>query len=179
MNISTAFILLSIIYNICILTIFRIKGHINSNQLRIYEHLLILNLLGLILELASTYSIVVLGLGHHLTNISNRLYLVYLITFVMHFIDYVYSFTTSEENYNIKKKRIITIMWCIFIIYTIILFILPIELHRGQYIYSSGAAVNFVYVIATLGIMLCILMILINLKNVKQVLCFFIGLVFF
>ena len=168
MTLNVPIIVMSLIYITCINFIYRFKGHLNTNQLRIFDHLLILNFIGLLLELFSTYTIKLLGPDSLLTIVINRLYLVYLLTFVMHFVDYVYSFCVPEETYGKKRKKITIFMWCLFLFYTILEFILPINFNNGEFVYSYGFAVNFVYGFASTCIFLCLYFIIKNLKNVKK-----------
>ena len=57
MNISLAFLLISLIYSIFLNIIFRVKKHISTVENSIFSWLLVLNLIGILLEISCILTI--------------------------------------------------------------------------------------------------------------------------
>lgn len=57
MNISLAFLLISLIYSIFLNIIFRVKKHISTVENSIFSLLLVLNLIGILLEISCILTI--------------------------------------------------------------------------------------------------------------------------
>lgn len=159
----------SAIYLIVLIIIYFSKKRINSIENKIFSSLIITNLIGVILDLISTSTALYMKDAIWL-NIVSKFYLVYLITWLLIFTLYVYYISTTtkknkKENkmYYKLKKYIIIID---FIISTLVL-ILPLHNYsENGIVYTYGMSANLTYLVAGICILLWIICLLINIKNV-------------
>lgn len=168
---SSHFIILSLVYNILLNIIFRKKKHIDSQELSIYKILLGVNAIGLIIELSSIYLAIVFGKEFLLTIIINKLYLLYLMAFCTAFLDYVIIVAIGNESYKTNKKKVNIYLIFLFVIFGIFSCILPLNIHTGNQIYSSGPAVGTVYIMSLVTVVIAIYYMLKNIKNIKLKKC--------
>ena len=163
-TISLSFIIFSIVYSIVLNIIYYSKSHIDLKETTIFAILLPLNLIGLILEL-----VCILVSNNPIKAIPatiTKLYLAYLISFVFFMSLYIYAVcymsgkNDKPKYYNVLKK--ITIV--IYIISLIIMAILPIETAVGH---ATGLAVNFVFGISTLAMVVWLITTIKNFKRIK------------
>ena len=163
-TISLSFIIFSIVYSIVLNIIYYSKSHIDLKETTIFAILLPLNLIGLILEL-----VCILVSNNPIKAIPatiTKLYLAYLISFVFFMSLYIYAVcymsgkNDKPKYYNALKK--ITIV--IYIISLIIMAILPIETAVGH---ATGLAVNFVFGISTLAMVVWLITTIKNFKRIK------------
>lgn len=85
MNVSLAFLFISLIYSIFINIIYRTKKHISTTETKIFSILLLLNLCGILIEIGCILTIFYLGVYNILTIVFNRLFLLYLVVSVKSF----------------------------------------------------------------------------------------------
>lgn len=166
MNIGSAFIIISLLYNFLLNIIFIKKKHIDTHELTLFGRLLKINFLGLVLELTCVYFLKYLYDYTLLVGIVNKLYLVYLIGFVSLFSAYVFSVSSVDEEFKVVKKQRLFLYFSFFVASIICIF-LPIKYFYGNMIYSYGLSVNFVYLYSALCILLSVLMMLKNIKRVR------------
>lgn len=166
MNIGSAFIIISLLYNFLLNIIFIKKKHIDTHELTLFGRLLKINFLGLVLELTCVYFLKYLYDYTLLVGIVNKLYLVYLIGFVSLFSAYVFSVSSVDEEFKVVKKQRLFLYFSFFGASIICIF-LPIKYSYGNMIYSYGLSVNFVYLYSALCILLSVLMMLKNIKRVR------------
>ena len=168
MNISLAFLLISLIYSVFLNIIFHIKKHIKTVENKIFSILLIINLIGILLEISCITTIFKLGVENIITIICNRLFLLYLTSFVILFGYYTYYIILGlEDNHTKKIGNIISTI--IFVLSTIIIFILPLSIYfNGDITYSYGAAVNYVYGLSFIISSLSIFLSIMNIKKIRK-----------
>lgn len=167
MTLSAAFITISLVYNVIINFIFRYKEHVKTYELNLFGKLLITNFIGLVLELLCIISLINIGADSKLVIVVNKLYLVYLISFILYFTQYVYTISCEEKKLNtIKKMK--TILYVIDFISILTVMLLPISFNTVGSIYSYGIAVNFVYGFSTIFLLFCIAIMFKNFHRVKK-----------
>lgn len=166
--------LTSLLYLILITCIYFSKEKINSRENKIYKAILITNIIELIIDLVQ----VVLGdygLSTNVLKYFNKMFLISIVSWISLFSCYIVNIGETEKNNKYK-----------YIIYSCILFIimiiiLPSEYHftdNGQP-FSSGYALDAVYVYATL---MMIFMVITSLKKIiidKQIISRFVPLLLF
>lgn len=160
------FSIISFVYCIFAIILFFSKDKIKSKENKIYSILLITNLIGLFLEVVP----ITLGI-RNLVPMSNttlifllKLLLIYFVGWTLFFTDYVLIVSKMKEKISYCLKTIGVILG---IISTIIILILPIEYYiNNGAAYSYGLAVNFCYLIAGILIIICISLLLFNLKKI-------------
>ena len=144
------------------------KKRINLKENNIYAKLIIVNFIGIILEIFCT--IFAGYIENHLLfyTILNKLFLLYLITWNTIFTLYVFYVTLINDNKPSKKLNKIFIS--IYILFSLITIILPLQfkVENGYVMYSYGPAVNIVYIFIILVITSMIICILKNNKKIKN-----------
>ena len=168
MNSGLFFPICAIPFSILIIVLFYKKGHIDNYETRIYSLLIILNFVGLILELLCTVGAFIYNDYRIVANFLFKTYLIYLLVWTGLFMYYIYRISNEKRinNYKLWGKIILSIS----VLIIIITYLLPIKLvvkNNFEIRYTTGASVNFSYVIS--GIIISAI-ILILCKNYKKVL---------
>lgn len=155
-------------FSVIIVLLYFIKGHIRSKETLIFGTLIVSNMIGLVIELLCTYASHIYYINQPLSVFILKSYLFYLIFWISTITYYVYSVQKKEND--IKKKRI-NIFSIYYLFVGIILAVLPIKAVISQDFsqrYTSGLAVTFTYVISAIAICMMIIMLLTNLKRLKE-----------
>ena len=177
------FILCAILLSITLNIIFFSKEHISSKETKVFSKLLFINLLGLIIEFGCMYTSYKFSPEFLPSILLTRIYLIYLITYLLFMTLYIYVVCyTSEKTKNIKHyNKLEVISYVIYIISAIISVLLPLKTAKG---YATGPAVNFVYVCSTICIAIWFIPIIknrkiINFKKFIPLFCYiiFIGII--
>ena len=148
------------------------KQRVKNDENRVYNYLFIVTILGIILEVNCIFIV-----PHHLefpqlNYLVNRLFLTYILTWVFIFTKYILTISFKNKkplsikiNNNIKKIGnclLFAYFVCVFL-----LFYLPLEYYYdGTYTYSYGAATNMLYVVNFILIILWIICLVLNYKEV-------------
>lgn len=156
-------------FSILIILLFFYKGHAKNEETRIYSLLIILNFIGLFIEILCTVGSLIYNYYPIISNIIYKTYLVYLITWIGLFLSYVQSISTrSPFEKNRKFKLLLRIL---LIIEIIIVYILPIDLiieNNFSTRYTTGLSVVFAYIISSIDICIIIGIMIKNIKNLKS-----------
>ncbi|MBE6161586.1 MAG: hypothetical protein E7158_05170, partial [Firmicutes bacterium] len=177
MIIGMSFIVCSLIYMILLCAIYFSKKRIKTTETEIYAILLILNVIGLILELLCCLTVKYREEIPILNVIANRSYLVYFATFVSLFTVYVYvacfKLKKGDKFTIIKFNKIEKIIIC-FIYFALILFVLflPIKYYYDKKaVYSYGPATDILAAACALFMLIDFICIFKNIKklNTKKV----------
>ncbi len=145
------------------------KKHIDNYENKLFGLLLISNFIGLILEISCIIIIQNNPANSVLCLLINKFFLLYLITFVFIFSEYVLiiSYKKGEETlprYYKVTKSVLMVGW---FISDIIVCLLPIYIFNdGTYIYSYGSGPDFVYLISTLCTLLCVYSLIKNFRKI-------------
>ena len=92
-------------FSLLIIILFFKKGHIDNYETRIYKKLIILNFIGLILELLCTVGSMIYDDLPILANFIYKSYLLYLLSWTALFTYYVYKISTPKEVKNKKLSK--------------------------------------------------------------------------
>ena len=160
------FSIISFVYCIFAIVLFFSKDKIKSKENKIYSVLLITNLIGLFIEVVP----ITLGIRSIVTmNEATlifllKLLLIYFTIWTLFFTDYILTVSKMKEKTSLYCKIIGIILG---IISSVIIFILPLDYYiNNGAAYSYGAAVNYCYLIAGMLIIICISLLLINIKKI-------------
>lgn len=146
-------IICTFVFSIVLSIIYFKKEHISSPETKIYSVLLITNSIGLLIEFICSFIGYKYTSNVFLATIFTKLYLVYLMSFILlmtlyiYMICYVVSKRTDESRW-MKLKEISLILYIICIVITILL---PMNVKAG---YADGLAVNFVYLCASITLII-------------------------
>ena len=164
MGTGIIFPICAIPFSILINVLFIKKEHADNYETKIYKLLIILNFIGLILELLCTVGSLIYSQHPIIASAIYKTYLIYLISWTGLFTYYVYKISINKEAKKIWKSlaSMISILSCIFV------YILPIELvikDNFQTRYTTGASVTFTYLICSVLVGFIIITLFRNIKN--------------
>ncbi|MCI8778614.1 MAG: response regulator [Bacilli bacterium] len=156
-------------FSILIILLFFYKGHVKNEETRIYSLLIILNFIGLFIEILCTVGSLIYNYYPIISNIIYKTYLVYLITWIGLFLSYVQSISTRLPFERNRKFKLL--LRVLLIIEIIIIYILPIDLiieNNFSTRYTAGLSVVFAYIISSIDICIIIGIMIKNIKNLKS-----------
>ena len=154
-------------FSLLVILLFFKKGHVNNSETKLYQILIVSNLIGLVIEILCTYASIIYNELPVLSDFIYKSYLVYLITWTGLFTIYIHIISRKKQNKMSKtNKTLIAILYSIIIFIT---YVLPIELvlkDNFQTRYTIGPSVNFAYLVSGVLIFIIMIMIIINIKNI-------------
>lgn len=155
-------------FSFLIVVLFFKKEHINSEETRIYKWLIILNFLGLLIEISCTFASLIYNDFTFISNFIYKLYLAYLIAWTSIFTYYIYRISSQNDDKKAVKVKLYEKILIFFICACVLIaFALPIELvikNNFHVRYTVGPSVNFTYFVSFL---LVLVLIIIMIKNYK------------
>ena len=175
MKINTTIFLtiISFFYNILLMIAYFSKDKIKTLENKVYSKLIIINFIGIILELFCT---IFAGYAKDYLmfyTILNKLFLVELTVWCSVFSIYVFLISSNREKNQLRLylKKVTMLHIIIDIITMILIFVLPIQFNintLGYVMYSYGPSVNIVFGSSTLYIILMVTCLVKNFKNIKS-----------
>ena len=156
----------SLIYMLALAFIFNSKKRIESIENKIFKIIMITNIIGLIIEI-SCFLLGYYNVGNSLIcKLMVKLYLIYLVTFVMIFT--IYLLHISRKN-NLKIEIINVANSIYYIICILILTLLPITLvNKSGAIYATGLSTNASYILISFYIIVWYIILFKNFKTIKD-----------
>jgi signal transduction histidine kinase/CheY-like chemotaxis protein len=138
--------------------------------------MMISNIIGLLLDIFSIYTIINIDRLSVLNYVVSRLYLVYLVFWGTMFTSYIFSICirgkTDYGKIEGKQKRIFSVFLAIFFMISAAILVLPLEYYnKNNHIYSYGFGVTLTYVVAFVYVVICIYISLKNIKSIKKIKC--------
>lgn len=163
---SISFSICSLIYIIIFAIVYFSRSRIKLTENKIYSALLITTILGLVIDVYGYFSFKDL-MTSSLKNITiAKIYLIYYFTWS--FILTLYTYVISFKNKN-KYKEIFKICKIIYYVLSIIILLLPIHIHiEGSNLYSYGSSVNLVYILSGICVLIMLICIIRNIKNIRK-----------
>ena len=175
MKINTTIFLtiISFFYSVLLMIAYFSKDKIKTLENKVYSKLIIINFIGIILELFCT---IFAGYAKdHLLfyTILNKLFLVELTIWCSVFSVYVFLISSKKEKNELKSylKKVSIFHIVIDVITTFLIFVLPVQFNinnLGYVMYSYGPSVNIVFISSTLYIILMFTCLIRNFKNIKS-----------
>jgi len=158
--VSVSFSICCSLFMILIAVVYFLKGRIKNIDNRIYTSIVILNLVGLFIDISGFFSFRAFGEDFILNVLISKIYLIYYISYI--FCLMIYTYNLSFKNLNkIFEKVLYT-----FVFFCLIIFLLPIECHfENNAAYTYGLSVNLAY---TLGFVFIGVMLFCLFKNIKN-----------
>ena len=148
MFIGVSFIICSLIYLVLLCIVYFTKSRIKTTETEIYARLLVLNVIGLILELICCYTVSNMDKMPIINSIFNRFYLIYFSTFVTLFTVYIYvtctkmQYTTQQGIIKFNKIES-AIMIIVYVILLELVSFLPLYYNNEVgVVYSYGPAAD-------------------------------------
>ena len=175
MKINTTIFLtiISFFYSVLLMIAYFSKDKIKTLENKVYSKLIIINFIGIILELFCT---IFAGYAKdHLLfyTILNKLFLVELTIWCSVFSVYVFLISSKKEKNELKSylKKVSIFHIVIDVITMFLIFVLPVQFNindLGYVMYSYGPSVNIVFISSTLYITLMFTCLIRNFKNIKS-----------
>jgi len=168
MDLGYVILLMNFIYSLIIAIMFFCKKRVNNIETKIFSSLIVSNILGLILEFLCGYFIKGLPNYEFQTHLVNRLHMSNIYFWLTTLTIYITITCYGIDNIKNKFKKINVAVWAYMIVLFILAGSLPIEFFNdGKYIYSYGAAVNFVMILGAIYLMNDVIAIIVNRKKLN------------
>ena len=175
MKINTTIFLtiISFFYSVLLMIAYFSKDKIKTLENKVYSKLIIINFIGIILELFCT---IFAGYAKDYLvfyTILNKLFLVELTIWCSVFSVYVFLISSKKEKNELKTylKKVSIFHIVIDVITMFLIFVLPVQFNindLGYVMYSYGPSVNIVFISSTLYIILMFTCLIRNFKNIKN-----------
>lgn len=172
-NSTIFFTIASLFYSTLLIIAYFSKDKIKTPENKVYSKLIIVNFIGIILEIFCT-----IFAGYAKDNliyytILNKMFLVYLVVWCSVFGIYVFLISSKKEDKALKKymKSVINKYLIFDVVLALLIFILPVEFKYNNYgyvMYSYGKATKIVYISSFISIGLMIACLIKNFKNIKN-----------
>lgn len=156
---------ISFLFFFLILVIYFSKKRINTTETKLYSLLLVINTIGIILDLIST-SLALFDKTNLLLHPISKLYLVYLIGISLLFVYYTI-FISYSQKFSIGKKHFYFFIFIICLLAGICLYLPLYNFSEGNVVYTYGASTTFTKVIGAISYSIMLFCILKNYKIVK------------
>lgn len=151
---------LSLVYSLLLIFLCFRKKSIKNKYLKM---LVVTNFIGLISEIMCSFAAFNIDKLPVLSNILLKLYLVYLITWIILFTKYISNISKTKVN-RLKFEKIV--FRIVYVVSCILVFILPIYLfNEGEVRYTYGPSVNVVYTLSFAFIIYCLLLMFFNINK--------------
>ena len=158
------FLIISFIYLTLVMIMYFSKQKMHTIENSVFSIMLIVNLIGIIIDFISV-SMAFNGLHNTFFLTVNKVYLVYLLTWISLITIYcvVISFPSN------RRRKIVNIIKSIFIPMTLFLIIAPLdyEVNEKEF-YTYGVGASTMYLVSTMYVVLMIVCLFTNLKNIRE-----------
>lgn len=177
MQSSFYFQIISFFYISLLGIFFFVRKRVDLVENKIYSILIVSNAIGLFLDVFSIVTIINREQYPLLNLIVTKLYLVYLLTWILCFTMYIHALTSKYKHNNYEEKLSIYFKKNIFFIFMylfgiIIIFLLPLDYYcKGNYIYSYGLASYFLYLFSGILILSWVIMLIRSFKYIVKLRC--------
>lgn len=158
------FLMISFIYLLLVMIIYFIKEKIKTKENKIYSMIIITSFIGIILDFISVY--MAFSYKHNvLFNLVNRFYLVYLLTWISLITSYTLVISLSEK----KATKVISIIKFLYVPMALFLILYPLKYSvKGNEFFTYGLSANTMYLLSTIYVLLMIICLFKNLKDIKS-----------
>ena len=158
------FLMVSFIYLLLVMIIYFIKEKIKTKENKIYSMIIITSFIGIILDFISVY--MAFSYKHNvLFNLVNRFYLVYLLTWISLITSYTLVISLSEK----KATKVISIIKFLYVPTALFLILYPLKYSvKGNEFFTYGLSANTMYLLSTIYVLLMVICLFKNLKDIKS-----------
>ena len=172
MIIGITMLIISFIYLFLTGIMYYSKKRIKNIENKLYNFIIITTFFGIFLEIGCILLVPIMDKHSLLNEVVNRLYLVYIMTWITIFTKYVFAISFDNDKKfsiivknNIKKIDIGLLI--IYITFVLGLIFMPLYyFYDGKYVYSYGPATNLLYIANFLVISLWAICVILNYKQV-------------
>lgn len=140
------------------------RKRISNTETKLYSIIIIVNIIGVLLDIASTY-LALFDFNNPYLNIISKLYLMYLMTVSLLFVYYTISISYNEKNFNLNKNCIILLFILLFL--SVLCLILPLyNYSQNKIVYTYGPSANLAKIVGGISYLIMIICIVSNFKRV-------------
>ena len=166
---TLSILITSIIYNLLIIIVYFAKRRLKSTENKLYISLLISNLIGLFLEIASIYTVLNIQTIPVLAHVMTRCYLIYLHIWASLFTVYVFVISFNNKDNIIFKTKYFKLFLIVFIIVGFLVIMLPMYYHSdASGVYSYGPSVTLTFLMGFIYVILWIICLTKNHVKLKE-----------
>lgn len=158
------FCILSLFYNVILLiNCWKRKDNLKHS---IFKLLVLTNFIGIMIGFCCFFTVLNYEQIPMINYIVSRLYLVYLLSWIILFTMYILSISSDIEYNDAKFRKIKKIMIFLFIVFALFSFILPLKFYnKNGSVYSYGQAANLIYFVSEMLTLVCLVSMFKNFKN--------------
>lgn len=162
---SLYFLISSLFYNLLVTIIYFHKERIKTKENKIYSLLIIINLIGIIIDMSSV-TMARLGIHNALFFIINKVYMLYLLCWITTFTYYILTISL-DEKYHDRLKKIVSV---ITIISATLILALPLYAHlENNVFYTYGPSASASYIVGGRYTLIAVISMLLNFKRIKKI----------
>lgn len=162
---SLYFLISSLFYNLLVTIIYFHKERIKTKENKIYSLLIIINLIGIIIDMSSV-TMARLGIHNALFFIINKVYMLYLLCWITTFTYYILTISL-DEKYHDRLKKIVSV---ITIISATLILALPLYAHlENNVFYTYGPSASTSYIVGGIYTLIAVISMLLNFKRIKKI----------
>lgn len=159
------FLISSLFYNLLVTIIYFHKERIKTKENKIYSLLIIINLIGIIIDMSSV-TMARLGIHNALFFIINKVYMLYLLCWITTFTYYILTISL-DEKYHDRLKKIVSV---ITIISATLILALPLYAHlENNVFYTYGPSASASYIVGGIYTLIAVISMLLNFKRIKKI----------
>ena len=186
MAIGITIIFCSLIYIVLLAIIYFSKKRITNIETKIYNKLLVVDIVGLFLEFACCMTVSGIVDVDILKYIVNKSFLIFILSWVFLFSKYTIavSFQNNSKlavSINNKYNMFSKLFFIIYLFFAAAILLLPISYYfDGVYVYSYGLSANFLFVATGIFVITTLICVFLNIKSTprKKIIPMFIFLLF-
>lgn len=174
---SVFFQICSLFYITLLVAVYFSKRRLDSLENRIFIVLVISNMVGLVLDIASVFTIIHMDTHPFINLLVTKFYLCYLLTWISVMTLYIFAISfgnqQGEEKQLFKKYKYLYIaFYAIYAISLLLIFIFPLYYYnQNGAIYSYGPATSFLYGMSGFCIVVWIICMIKKFQNIKRIKC--------
>ena len=162
---SLYFLISSLFYNLLVTIIYFHKERIKTKENKIYSLLIIINLIGIIIDMSSV-TMARLGIHNALFIIINKVYMLYLLCWITTFTYYILTISLDEKYHDRLKKIVLVIT----IISATLILALPLYAHlENNVFYTYGPSASASYIVGGIYTLIAVISMLLNFKRIKKI----------
>ena len=162
---SLYFLISSLFYNLLVTIIYFHKERIKTKENKIYSLLIIINLIGIIIDMSSV-TMAKVGIHNALFFIINKVYMLYLLCWITTFTYYILTISL-DEKYHDRLKKIVSV---ITIISATLILALPLYAHlENNVFYTYGPSASASYIVGGIYTLIAVISMLLNFKRIKKI----------
>lgn len=161
---SLYFLICSLFYSLLIMFVYFRKKRFPSYENKLFSILVVVNFIGILIDMTSV-SLATIGITNIVFRIVNKLYIIYLLTWITIFLFYTL-IISFDAKYTKKIEKFITI---ISIISFPIILLLPLKFYiNTKTFYTYGPSATMSYVIGGIYVLISVIVMLLHFKSIKK-----------